>query len=165
MRYTARRGEASKRIDAVPCLARCAPGKMLVGAHVVIEQAELRQRLFESCTIRHHPLIERGLQCSKEALDAPVLPGRVALGCLVTDADGGDGDAEQAVGEDCLVVGADDAQGAVGVDRIEETAQDRRGGLGGQRRQLQTGPGSMLDQTEDSVDGTVFVGFASKLRL
>jgi hypothetical protein len=56
---------------------------MLVRAHVVIEQAELRQRLFESCTLRHHPVIERGFQCSKEALDTPVLPGRVALGALM----------------------------------------------------------------------------------
>lgn len=54
---------------------------------VVVEEAELGERLIERVEGVHQELIEFFFQCSEEAFDAAVLPGAAEIDALMADAE------------------------------------------------------------------------------
>ena len=136
---------------AVPCHGRSDAIQRLMRPGVVVPGADGIEIVFEvgggACLLP--PEFDSSFECSKEPLDATVLPRAERIDSDVRNAQKREGEGEEARPERGSVVGADGAWTPVLVDGVEDESEDSNGGAIFALGKGKAGTGSVIDHSED----------------
>lgn len=146
------------RREPLPFLPGCEALQVVMRPDVVVKPAALVQRTLKrvgSCDLQR---LEPRFQCSKQALDAPVAPGRGRGNRLFVDARQSQERPKHPAVEHRLVVGSQEAGFAMFGNRQTQVAQQRPTGAVSQALERQTKTGAVVNKAQQGVALSAPVG-------